>query len=59
MTLMPVMRGGSMPTGISPPTGTQPSTAANRISSIRPSQNIGMDTPNRVIAIIAASKRVP
>ncbi len=59
ITLMPVIRGGSSPTGISPPTGSQPRPAANSTSSIRPSQKIGIDTPNRVSVITTASKRDP
>ena len=56
---MPVMRGGSSPTGISPPTGSQSRPAANSTSSIRPSQKIGIDTPNRVSVITTVSKREP
>ena len=59
ITLMPVTRGGSSPTGISPPTGSQPSPAANSTSSISPSQKIGIDTPNRVSVITVASNREP
>ena len=58
-TLRPVGRAMRAPTGISPPTGSQPSFAENSSSAISPSQNTGMETPNSVGVVIAVSTQVP